>query len=405
MIKKVAYSAFIVFSILTLAGFIIAYGRGYRLNFEQKSLSPTGILSANSFPSGASLFLNGKLTSATNTTLSLSPGWYKVRLSKEGYLPWEKEVRIQGEIVTKIEALLIPSNPSLKAITTTGVLAPVLSPNESKIAYLVEDEEGTTGGHLKPKSGVWILELKDTPLGGRIPPKQIYASFGKIASSEIVWSPDEKKILLLKKQVLKEKKTSVSSVLQISLEEEKTPQDVTSTYEEILSEWEKEKREKESLLLANLPPRLSSFFKSSTSFFLFSPDESKILYLASASAELQPFLTPIIGANSTPEQRKIEPEKYYLYDTKEDKNFLLFEKKDFPDPSLLKWYSDSKHILMIEKDTIYIMDYDGTNKRPVYTGPFEKNLLFPWSSPGKIVILTSFNKPKGALNFYEIDLR
>ncbi len=52
-----------------------------------------------------------------------------------------------------------------------------------------------------------------------------------------------------------------------------------------------------------------------------------------------------------------------------------------------------------------IIDYDGTNKRTVYSGPFAENLVYPWSSSGKIVILTNLNKPQALPNLYEVDIQ
>ncbi|MCL5797856.1 MAG: hypothetical protein M1366_03590, partial [Patescibacteria group bacterium] len=62
-------------------------------------------------------------------------------------------------------------------------------------------------------------------------------------------------------------------------------------------------------------------------------------------------------------------------------------------------------IILIEKGSIYIVDYDGSNIRTVYTGPFEGDIVFPWASSDKLVILTNFYKPQSIPNLYEIDLR
>ncbi len=155
-----------------------------------------------------------------------------------------------------------------------------------------------------------------------------------------------------------------------------------------------------------LPTGIRDFLKTSASKVRFSPDESKILYTATRSASLSSvIIPPLIGSNSTEEVRNVNPNKLYIYDTKEDKNYFIADEKSFPSDDAIKWYSDSKHIIMIEKASIYIVDYDGTNKRAVYTGPFDDNIVYPWTSPGKLVILTNFNKPKSVSNFYEIDLR
>ncbi|MBI5465025.1 PEGA domain-containing protein, partial [Candidatus Gottesmanbacteria bacterium] len=72
---------------------VIAFGRGYRPDFSKKTISPTGLLVATSDPDGAQIWLDGNLKSATNTTLTLPPGWYTVKLLKEGFHPWEKKMK------------------------------------------------------------------------------------------------------------------------------------------------------------------------------------------------------------------------------------------------------------------------------------------------------------------------
>ena len=103
--------------------------------------------------------------------------------------------------------------------------------------------------------------------------------------------------------------------------------------------------------------------------------------------------------------RKIEKGKYYIYDKKEDKNFYITDNKSFPNPESLIWYSDSKHIIMIEKGTISIIDYDSTNKRVVYSGPFTDNIVYSWPPGGKLVTMMNLNNQKALSNLYEIDLR
>jgi hypothetical protein len=406
MLKRIIYSISILLAIALIAGLIISYARGYRFNLEKRTLSSTGILSVNSYPDGAFVSIDGKLKTATNATVSLSPSWYKLRITKEGYQSWEKEIRIQGEVVTKIDALLIPNTPSLKALTTNGVAFPTLSPKGSKVVYIVNEvEEATGSGLTKPKTGVYILELRNTALGGRIEPRQILPTSKKFTNAAFNWSQDEKQVILFSYQKLGKKET-VKEAYQISTEDIATPIDVSLSWKRIIDEWENEKTLQKERLFENLSPQVTKLMKNSSSDITFSPDETKILYVATASSVLEKIIDPpLIGSNSTPEKRNIEKDKYYIYDLKEDKNFLLSDKISLPEMGMLKWYTDSKHILTIEKQTIYIIDYDGTNKRTVYAGPFEDNIVFPWNSPGKIVILTNFHKPDATPNLYEIDLR
>src|SRR3989344_9021614 len=100
--------------------FVILFARGFRLDFTRRSLQPTGLLVLKSLPDGAQIYLNSKLTSATDTTVNLTPGTYKVEIKKQGFSVWTKTLQVDAEVVTRAVATLFPSVPSFKAITTTG---------------------------------------------------------------------------------------------------------------------------------------------------------------------------------------------------------------------------------------------------------------------------------------------
>ena len=402
MLKRIfiSFTIFLVIAGLTLG--VISWGRGYRINVGQKTLTLTGILSASSSPDKASIFIDGKLVSATNASLSLAPNWYLVKISKEGYQPWEKKVRVQGEVVTQIDALLLPTNPSLRNLTSMGIISPVLSSTGTKVAYIVPTDEATTGGNLKQKSGVWILELRTTPLGGKSEPKHIFAPSFKYdwTKATLHWSPDEKQIILAFKKPL-------TTALQLITDEENiVPVDVTFSFSSLINQWEEVRKEKEKESVTFIIPKLADTLLKTTDHIRLSPDETKMLYLATSSSSLPPILSPpLIGSNSTSEVRTLEPGKYYVYDIKEGKNYFLTGGKSISSSDGPIWYSDSKHIVLVEKDTIALVDFDGTNKKSVYSGPFENNLVYSWPAGGRLVILTSINRSKTLPNLYEIDLR
>jgi len=58
--KRIFISLTLVIGISITAYFLIKLGSGYRLDFTNKSLRPTGLLVANSLPNQATIFINGK---------------------------------------------------------------------------------------------------------------------------------------------------------------------------------------------------------------------------------------------------------------------------------------------------------------------------------------------------------
>ena len=406
MARRVLSTITVILFILILAGVIIFYSRGYRLDFNEKTLSTTGILSISSYPDKASIFIDGRLISATNASLTLSPNWYSIKISREGYQSWEKKVRVQGEVVSQIDALLIPTNPSLRAITVTGIETVTISPSRMKVAYIVNTDDQIATSTFKPKTGVWVLDLRTGLLGGRDEPKQVLATRYPQGKTKIIWSPDEKQLALMRYNTTANKDVLTQALLLNIDDSNIQSQDITPKAINLTSEWIAEEKTKLDLQLAVLPIEISNKLKSAAKNIFFSPDESKILYLATTSAMLIPVITPpLIGSNPTLETRSITSGNFYIYDTREDKNFLVADQKTIQTSDSIIWYSDSKHLAQIENNSINMVDYDGTNKRTVYSGPFEKNLFYTSPQGGKLIILTNLNRSDALPNLYELDLR
>ena len=115
---------------------IFLYAQGYRLDFRQRTLTATGIILAKSLPEGAQVYLDGELTTATNSTLSgVKPGTYQVKIERDGYFPWEKNIEVKAGLVTEIIALLPPLSPSLTAVTQEGARLVTSAPSGVKAAF------------------------------------------------------------------------------------------------------------------------------------------------------------------------------------------------------------------------------------------------------------------------------
>lgn len=376
-IRSILIPSVIVCIILTVAAVIIAYGRGYRFDFTKQSLKSTGLVVVSSEPSGAQITVDGKVKSATPGTLTLTPGWYTISVAKEAFQTWEKRVKVQGEVVTKLDALLLPTNPSLTPLTTTGVLSPTLSPDGSKLAYIIPNQK-------ESKAGIWVLDLVNKPLGLNRDARQV--AKGDFSRVTITWSPDSKQLLagnfLYEADTLNE-----------------VPQSIT--IKTLQNDWQSVKIQREKEQLAAYPQAFIDFATSSAKIVSFAPDETKVLYEATRSANLPPILLPpLLGANSTEEVRQIKPKNFYVYDMKEDKNYA------FSDSGNLMWLPNSRHFVIIMKNRVEIMDYDGTNRRTAYAGPFWDAFAVPWASGGKLVILTNLNAAASAVNnLYIVNLR
>ena len=153
MSKRFLFTIFTILVIVIAAGVTVYWAKGYTFSSSQKGLVGTGIISVTSIPDSASVFVDGHLTTATNATVSsLLPKEYTVRVVKEGFIPWEKQVKVREGLVTELKLTLFPAIPTVYPLTYTGIKNPILSPDGSKLAYIVP------GGK---KAGVWVWILEE----------------------------------------------------------------------------------------------------------------------------------------------------------------------------------------------------------------------------------------------------
>ncbi len=404
--KKVSTISFLIAFVL-VSIILIAYARGFRIDLAKKTLTATGLLVATSTPDGASVFLNGHLTTATNSTTNLTPSDYDVRIVKQGYLPWQKKLKIQPEIVTKTDALLFPAAPSLTPLTSNGTINPSLSPDGTKIVFSTTNSNSSGLELPDSAAGLWVFPMLTRPLSFARDAQRVAKSSPGLdfSQAQIVWSADSKQLiaLFLNNNTKPATSDNITSTYLLSADSNNpSPQDITATLEIILSDWQNQTQSKYQDQLLSLPKDFVKIATASASLLKFSPDETKVLYEATASASLPPIVkTPLIGTDSQPEERELKSTSIYVYDVKEDKNFKITSvNKD------LFWYPDSKHLVSVQKDAISIMEYDGANNVTVFSGPFEDSLVFPWPDGSKLVILTTLNKTAGETpNLYAVGLK
>ena len=392
-----------------IAFLIVKLAQGYKPDFSTKTLLPTGLLVATSVPDGAQLWVDGKLKSATNTTINLAPDVYEVEIKKDGFFPWKKTLTLKKELVTKTDAYLFAAYPDLKVLTFTGAANPLLSPDGQKVAFSVATASAS-------KRGIWVLDLTDRPWGFNREPRQILETppvAGRdFSQADYEWSPDSKQILInlpvrssTPRSLRLEEQAGLGREVFLADASKLNPAtnliDISQNVIITKKRWENEKEIKEEAKLSKLPEPLLEILQDATKNIQFSPDETKILYTATASAAIpEKIIPPLAAASTQPESRDLEAGKIYIYDLKEDKNFLI----PVSDKNQISWFPTSKHIFVVQNDKISIVEYDATNWTNVYTGPFENSFAFPFPSETKILILTSIGKDT-PLNLYAITLR
>ena len=368
---------------------VILYARGYRLTSSDDSLSigPTGLLVANSDPTGGQVFVNGELETATDNTISLAPNTYDIEIKKEGYLTWSKRITIERETVTQIDAFLLPQAPSLSAITFSGVVNPAVSQDLTKVAYVIPPSTDTI-----EKAGLWVMETTNLPLGFNRDPRQV--TDGDLTEAEYEFSPDGRQILLTTSTG-----TFLLEVSELTTQSQRI--NIASTVDTILEEWELDRMKKLEAQIGPLADEIESILARKAVGIRFSPDENRILYTASGSATIPEDLIPELPGSSTQEQnRTLQDGLTYVYDIREDRNFKVGDSGE-----TLYWLPNSLNLVIPEENKINVMDYDGTNRVTFFSGSYVFPHAYPSTSANRILILTNFGSSDSLNNMYWLGLK
>ena len=388
---RVQFTLLILIAILIATAVAIFWARGFKPDFKNRSIQRTGLIVASSIPTGANVYLDERLTSATDTNIAfLAPKTYKVKIEKPGYTTWEKDIEIKADLATEIKALLFPQAPEIKPLTITGASNPSLSPDGSKIVYGVVGSAG----------GLYLLPMSDRPFpfrqGSRILAKnQLGFDFSQAL---FTWSPDAKQVLV---GFFDEKNQPTANLLIDSERTDQVLRDITGSLASTLDQWQQEINSRAQTAALTVPDSvkqatgearqleptsLTAQSPNSLNYFptglVFSPDEEKILY-----------------------QNK--EGKYGVYDLKTKKQYQL---PDLVDLIHISWYPDSNHLVIAQNPPagglISIIEADSTNKMTVYTGKYENGFVFAHPSATRLIILTSLTQSQGtAPNLYSINLK
>lgn len=386
LIKKIRFldtflTAVIIIGITTV---LFLYTSGYRLSKGKENtidLSKTGMVSAKSIPDGASVYLDKKLTTATNDTISgVTPGIHNLRIVKKGFVEWQKDIEVFEQLVTDITAVLVSQSPRLEPLTNTGAKYPAISHTLGKLAYFSSDDE-KPGIRIIPMTGGNALNLfrSDTTLA-----IQDTATIKYSQGTSIEWSPDEKQLLV-------EGQKGIFYIINLDTNTAQTtnvPQTIRQGWMDTLI-----KRRTDLIDKIELPENIKQLALSPKS--IWSPDDKKFLYTAQVGNKLE---YRIYNMEKPLPVGETSETTAYTTDT------------SAPQPKI-SWYTDSYHLIMVEGDTqkdqrgiISLIRIDGTNKTEIYNNTLFSDLVYSVPGGDKVIIVTSF-KSNAQTNLYTIAIR
>ena len=116
--RIIFYIFLIAFIILTPS--IIFYARGYAFDFEKRIIVATGGIYLKTHPQKADIYINDKPRGKTTKFIKrLIPKVYRVKIIKQDYHLWQKELTVEPRLVNKVDNIfLVPFNPKITLVAT-----------------------------------------------------------------------------------------------------------------------------------------------------------------------------------------------------------------------------------------------------------------------------------------------
>lgn len=155
------FSLFFAFVFLTPA--VVLYSQGYRFDFEKRKITQTGAIFLKIEPKPAAIYINDKLVEKTDFFFgsalleNLLPGEYKIKIKKDGYYLWEKNLEVKEKQVTEAKSIILAPNKIDYTTSTKNIesfwpspatSSDIISPDKKKSATFSDSE-------------IWIFYLKD----------------------------------------------------------------------------------------------------------------------------------------------------------------------------------------------------------------------------------------------------
>ena len=199
------YLHFCVFVFFFLLGIVLFYSFGYKYSIEEKKAVQTGAIVIKTHPKEVDIYKNDFLYKNNKTIANLFSdfikidnlkiGKYNIKVKKEGYFNWEKNIDVNGGIVTELKSIVLLKesynrNIALNKIGKNLNGDSIWSNNrKDKIVYKKESEK-------KPSLNVFnfneneekvVVDLTKTPFS-RIK--------GEYNIDNVIFSEDDTKIIL-----------------------------------------------------------------------------------------------------------------------------------------------------------------------------------------------------------------
>lgn len=196
-IRFFTYGMMALFALLGVA-FCLAWAMGFRIDLNDGKLTQVALLQFNSFPTGATVDINGQsLSSKTPTRANVKSGETSVIMSKEGYRSWRKTVNmLPSSVVWLNYARLIPNSITTDTTRSFAGLSEIFeSPDKKWLLLRHSDNNRYPDGQAAveiPRETYLAMPFSLT-LADISNPENVRFSELTIPSDKITWPADGEK--------------------------------------------------------------------------------------------------------------------------------------------------------------------------------------------------------------------
>ena len=191
-IKLTFTYAVMTLAVLALAVVCLMLVQGYRLDFDRGTVRQGGMMQFDSRPDGATIQIDAAtLANRTATRIVATAGQHTVTVSKDGFVPWRKQVNVKaGSILWLNYVKLVPTSIEAKdAMELASLDSAAAAPDKSRFA-VIQNKQQPAVDFLKVDND--RIEHKQ-----RVLPADSYTADGANHSFAIEsWSKDSKRVLI-----------------------------------------------------------------------------------------------------------------------------------------------------------------------------------------------------------------
>lgn len=137
-LRKILFAVFTLLYLIICPALIL-YSLGIVIKPEIKDIVKTGVIYVDTTPSGATVFVNGKVSREETPTVidNLIPGTYEIMIKAPHYKTWSTQVSVSAEKATPLNSILLLPDPILSTPISQKPVEKLITADENPFVLAV----------------------------------------------------------------------------------------------------------------------------------------------------------------------------------------------------------------------------------------------------------------------------